>query len=318
MEQHQQQDLGQRWMHFMKCGQFEKAWTISDHVLKQRAGKPTWHLPRHQQAIWNGQSLKGKRVLVRCYHGLGDTIQFIRYAPLLRGIASKVMVWVQPSLIPLLENIPGIDELHPLHHGTIAAEFDVDIEVMELPHIFRSTIHTLPVSIPYIQVHQPEGFTQQLLDQRQLNIGLVWKPGPYAPERSVPFTELAPLASVPGIRLHILQSDAKACGWTEGFGIYPGDFSLYDYARYVKGLDLLISVDSMPVHLAGAMGVPTFALLHSPADWRWMYHGSTTPWYPSVRLFRQQQTGNWKSVITHVTAELHKLVRKQLPLKVAA
>jgi ADP-heptose:LPS heptosyltransferase len=109
-----------------------------------------------------------------------------------------------------------------------------------------------------------------------------------------------------------------ASGWNEGFGIHPGEFSLYDYARVIKGLDLLITVDSMPAHLAGAMGVPVWTLLHSPADWRWMYNGMYSPWYPSMRLFRQPQTGDWQSVIRQVTAELENVLRQGLPLKIAA
>src|SRR5829696_3315115 len=91
------------WMHHMRRGAFEQAWIFSDEVLESRAGKPCWHLPRHLQYVWDGTSLKGKRVLIRCYHGLGDTIECIRYAPLVHAIAAEVIVWAQPPLIPLLK-----------------------------------------------------------------------------------------------------------------------------------------------------------------------------------------------------------------------
>src|SRR5438105_284285 len=126
------------WMKHMLLGEFEEAWKISDAVLQSRSGKPCWHLPRHQQYIWDGLSLNGKRVLVRCYHGLGDTIQFIRYVPALKEIAKEVIVWVQPPLIPILQTMEGIDKLLPLHDGVADVDYDVDIEVMELSHIFRS------------------------------------------------------------------------------------------------------------------------------------------------------------------------------------
>src|SRR5688572_4769011 len=105
------------WTLHMRRGEFEAAWKVSDRVLRARAGVPCEHLPRHFQYFWDGQPLDGKRVLVRCYHGLGDTIQFIRYAPLLRSRAREVIVWAQPKLIPLLRSVPGIDLLLPLHDG---------------------------------------------------------------------------------------------------------------------------------------------------------------------------------------------------------
>src|ERR1051325_8105906 len=128
-------DTSNMWMRYMRRGEFEEAWKFSDADLKSREGKPCWHLPRHFQYIWNGTSLKGKRVLVRCYHGLGDTIQFIRYMPLVKAIAAEVIVWAQQPLIPLLKTVQGIDRLLPLHDGTPEVEYDADVEIMELPHI---------------------------------------------------------------------------------------------------------------------------------------------------------------------------------------
>jgi hypothetical protein len=121
------------WKVSMQRGAFEAAWGISDAVLRARAGVPCGHWPRHLQYIWDGTPLAGKRVLVRCYHGLGDTIQFIRYVPLIKEIAREVMVWAQPALLPLLRTLRGIDLLLPLHDGTPDVEYDVDVESMELP-----------------------------------------------------------------------------------------------------------------------------------------------------------------------------------------
>jgi ADP-heptose:LPS heptosyltransferase len=105
----------------------------------------------------------------------------------------------------------------------------------------------------------------------------------------------------------MLQADAPRAGWNNEFGIYPGNYSLPDYARVIKGLDLLITVDSMPAHLAGALGVPVWTLLRTEADWRWMDNREDSPWYPTMRLFRQLQSGNWEEVINRVTEELSKL-----------
>src|SRR6478735_458987 len=108
-------DIPDLWMHFMRRGAFEQAWQLTDKDLKARAGIPCWHLPRHQQYIWDGTPLQNKRVLVRCYHGLGDTIQFIRYMPLVKAVAKEVIVWAQEPLLPLLKTVTGIDKLLALH-----------------------------------------------------------------------------------------------------------------------------------------------------------------------------------------------------------
>lgn len=280
------------WMHHMLQGAFEKAWKISDAVLQKNAGKPCWHLPRHQQYVWNGSSLAGKRVLIRCYHGLGDTLQFIRYAPLVRSIAKEVIVWAQPELLPLLQTVSGIDQLLPLHDGAPGVDYDVDVEVMELPHVFRTTIATIPASIPYLRVPP-----RQLVTAESFNVGLVWKAGDWDERRNIPFKMLLPLFQIPGVTIYVLQANASAAGYIPGRGICPGNMSLYDFAQTVCSLDLMISVDSMPAHLAGALGVPVITLLHAAADWRWMQHTSDSPWYPTMKLIRQGRQQNWQPVV---------------------
>ena len=118
------------WTEQMLNGNFEEAWKFSDEVLQKRRGISCWHLPRHQQYIWNGESLANKRVLIRCYHGLGDTLLFIRYAPLIKELGSQVFVWAQESLLPLLESVDGIDALIPLHDGSPEIDYDIDVEII--------------------------------------------------------------------------------------------------------------------------------------------------------------------------------------------
>lgn len=291
----------------MRSGAFEEAWKFSDAVLQERAGVPCWHWPRHLQYVWDGSSLEGKRVLVRCYHGLGDTIQFIRFMPRLKAVAAEVIVWAQPALLPLLETVEGIDKLVPLHDGTPEVAYDVDVESMELSHIFRVTTDTLPSSFPYIQA-EPLRLSRSSKD---LAVGLVWKAGDWDQRRSIPFHELALLNGLEGVQLYVLQGGAAAAGWREGFGIYPGEFPLHEYARIVAGLDLVVTVDSMPAHLAGALGRPVWTLLHAEADWRWMDDREDSPWYPTMRLFRQQCPGDWESVIRRVAGELQQLSRNR-------
>src|SRR3712207_7208710 len=119
-------------MYHMRRGEFEAAWALSDAVLRARAGVPCWHLPRHLQYVWDGTPLAGRRVLVRCYHGLGDTLQFVRFVPPLRAVAEEVTLWVQPTLLPLLATMHGIGPCAPLHDGVPDVPYDVDVEVMEL------------------------------------------------------------------------------------------------------------------------------------------------------------------------------------------
>lgn len=277
----------------MRRGDFATAWSISDELLRTKQDQT--HLPRWFQSVWDGAPVSGKRVLLRCYHGLGDTIQFIRYARLLKEIAAEVIVWVQPSLIPLLRTVHGIDRLLPLHDGSPDVEYDVDLELNELPYLFRTTIESIPADVPYIFVEPAS-----LQRNGRLQVGLIWQSGDWDNRRSIPFSELKRLARVPGIEWHILQRDALQAGWDGKLGSISGGDNPLDDARVMRALDLVISVDTMTAHLAGALGVNTWTLLPFDADWRWMLDRDDTPWYPTMRLFRQREEGNWDTVIDDV------------------
>lgn len=293
------EDPGAAWMRHMRAGEWEAAWRVSDRVLASHAGEPCWHLPRHEQWVWDGTPLNGKRVLIRCYHGLGDTLQFIRFAPRVKAVAAEVVVWAQPPLIPLLRTAPGIDRLLPLHDGDAAIGYDVDVEVMELAHVFRSTPRSLPAHVPYLQVPPAP-----LAKNGKLAVGIVWKAGDWDGRRNVPYPLLAPLAEVPGVEVHVLQRGSGLAEREEGFGILSGSDEAYEAARVMRALDLVVSIDSMPAHLAGALGVPVWTLLHSDPDWRWMRDRDDSPWYPTMRLFRQERPGDWETVIARVAEEL--------------
>jgi hypothetical protein len=278
----------------MRRGDFAAAWRASDEVLAAHAGVSCWHLPRHEQWVWDGTPLDGRRVLIRCYHGLGDTLQFIRYAPLVRRIATEVTVWAQPALIPLLRNARGIDRLLPLHDGTCEAGYDVDVEVMELAHVFRSTVDTLPAGVSYL--HADPAPSER---DGRLHVGLVWRAGDWDDRRSIPFPLMAPFAEIPGVVLHVLQRGAGRED-AAGFGVDSGSDDVTEVARVMKALDLVVTVDSMPAHLAGALGVPVWTLLHAEADWRWMEGREDSPWYPTMRLLRQRAAGEWAPMIARV------------------
>ncbi len=287
----------------MRSGDFESAWAVSDAVLRNliRSGQVCWHLPRHQQFVWRGDRLAGNRVLVRCYHGLGDTIQFIRFAAPLRRIARDVTVWVQPELLPLVARARGVDRAIPLHEGVVEAEFDVDIELMEVPHALRTTLQTLPAHVPYLA---PTRDTPPFNTARGRKIGIVWQSGDWDPRRSVPASLFKPLSALPGVSLFSLQrGPAKMQAALIGATDISTD-DIEETAARMRRLDLILSVDTMVAHLAGALGCPTWTLLHADCDWRWMRNRSDTPWYPTMRLFRQRQYGDWDGVMAGVMATL--------------
>ncbi|MFT3781094.1 MAG: hypothetical protein QM790_03695 [Nibricoccus sp.] len=288
------------WFECMMRGDFASAWEIADADLLARRDVPCWHWPRHEQYVWNGSSLQGKRVLVRCYHGLGDTLQFVRYLPLLSGSAVEVTVWAQPVLLPLLRTMKVPVNWIPLHDGVPEVEYDVDIELMELPHFFRSTLETLPRMVPYFHVEPCR--SAQL--GPGLNVGVAWASGAWDPNRDVPIKALAPLAELDGVTLHALQAGPALTAWPRAWGPVSTREKPEQLASFMRSLDLVISVDSMPAHLAGSLGVPVWTLLCRQADWRWMKDRPDSPWYPTMTLFRQEKPGEWASVVAKVTSDL--------------
>lgn len=289
----------------MRRGDFAAAWQISDAVLRARAGRSCWHLPRHEQWVWDGTPVVGKRVLIRCYHGLGDTVQFARYVPFLREQAREVILWTQPALVDILRGVQGADRVLPLHDGDLGVSYDVDLEIMELSHWFRGTLDTLPAGVPYL--HAPVGnLPPSLPKQGVCHVGVVWQAGDWDAARSVPVDLLASLGSIPGVVLHALQRGPALAGWRTEFGPVSGSDDVLSAVARMNALDLIISVDSLPAHLAGALGRPVWTLLHSAPDWRWLEAREDSPWYPTMRLFRQKRPGEWAPLIARVAADLRR------------
>lgn len=291
------------WMEAMRRGDFERAWQISDAHLKKRLarGDPAHIGPRHLQNIWDGRPLAGKRVLVRCYHGLGDTVQFIRFAAPLRRTASKIILWVQPHLLPIAKDVDGVDLALPLHDGVPDVDYDVDIEIMELAHVLRIDTQAIRVPVPYLLGHLRQPQRQSC---HELSVGIVWQVGDWAPQRSIPTSLLAPLRRLSDIRLYSLQLGAAAKDACRIPAVPIGIEDVLQTSAQLRSLDLLITVDTFVAHLAGALGVPVWLLLQAKCDWRWMESRSDSPWYPTMRLFRQSREGDWHSVIANVFAAL--------------
>jgi hypothetical protein len=248
------------WFTHMRRGDFTAAWAISDGFLGT--------------GVWDGTPLAGRRVHIRCEHGLGDTIMFARFFPLVNAIASECTIAVQPSLIPLLQAMPGIGRLGE------PETYDVEVECMELAHVFRTTVETIPPA-PYLHV-TPFLWSGGRLGRR---IGVVWRAGDWNPIRSIPRALIERLPFTHSLQLG--ESDL------------PVDTPL-STAQVMRALDLVITVDTMTAHLAGALGVPVFTLLPHDHDWRWMDDRTDSPWYPSMRLFRQPRPGDWDAVIDEV------------------
>jgi len=302
-------DAGARWLRAMRAGAFAAAWAVSDEVLAARdpATRDDPALPYHLRWVWNGRRLDGNRVLVRCYHGLGDTLQFCRYLPLLRPHVADLALEVQPELIPLLRTLPGPDRLIPFRQDAPAPRSECDIEVMELAHALRSVPH----GAPYLSAEplpRPSG---------DLRVGLCWRAGGWDAGRSVPLPALAPLAQVPGVRLISLQrgpglEELAIAGTPPVLDTGDRSADVMAVARLLATLDLVVTVDTMVAHLAGALGRPTWLLLQADADWRWM-SGPRSLWYDSVRLYRQPSPGRWAPPLAQLQADLNVFAGQPTP-----
>lgn len=294
------------WRRAIRRGEFASAWQISDAHLRAllARGGPDFSAPRHLQTIWTGKPLAQMRVLVRCYHGLGDTVQFIRFAAPLRVVAGEVIVWGQPTLLPLLRTAAGVDRLLPLHDGAPDVDYDLDVEIMELPHALRVDAMTIPRAVPYLF---PRSVTRPFRTlPGELAVGLVWEAGDIDPRRSIPAAQMVFLAGVSGIRLFSLQRGraAQDAGKISAEDISSPDAAIA--AARLLHLDLVVTVDTFIAHLAGALGVPVWLLLHSDPDWRWPEQGTSCIWYPTMRVFRQTRPGDWRSVIDEVASALRR------------
>ena len=298
----------------MLAGDFERAWQETDKTEAARRRNPNPPvLARHLRRVWSRDPLMDRRVLVRCYHGLGDTIQFIRYIPILRKCAAHVMVQCQASLAPLLLSIVHRDELMVLDRDPDPA-FDTEIELMELAYAFRTTLGAIPREVPYLRL-TPEDLqrSRHVSDLAGLKVGVVWSSGNWNILRNTSLADLAPLTLIPGVTFVSLQLADAGSEITDRQNVIQFSYaleesaSIIDTAGVILNLDLILSVDTMVAHLAGALGKPVWTLLPFCADWRWMMDRSDSPWYPTMRLFRQPRAGDWHTVIEDVARNLSEI-----------
>jgi len=265
-------------------------------------------LRTYPQPVWKGESLPGKTLFVFAEQGLGDTIQFARYLRLARERVGRVVLECQPPLKSLLEHSRCADLI--VAPGDDTPAFDVYAPLLHLPSIFRTTVETVPANVPYLRPPVAQKLAEVPADQ--LKVGLAWAGNPAFLDdviRSMPLADLEGVFRIPGITFFNLQFKMPARDEAV-FRSSPlvnsmefvKDFG--DTAAIISQLDLVISVDTAVAHLAGALGKPVWNLLGMPPDWRWMLHRRDTPWYPTMRLFRQAKAGEWRPVVAEVVKEL--------------
>lgn len=280
--------------------------------------------------VWDGSSLKGKRLLVSDEQGLGDVIQFVRFIPLIRKAGGRFVFRTRKPLIRLLSGIPGMDEIVERsdsgRDGRIEG-CDFHLPLMSLAHRFEIQPQNLHSQIPYISAEPSEiKKWQSVIGSSGFKVGIVWAGSPRHlndQNRSCGLQDFKPLFKLPGIKWIDLQtgSDASRSGPSNlpAGSIRVGHLLKHfsHTAGVLENLDLVISVDTATAHLAGAMGKPVWTLLPFSPDWRWMMNRTDTPWYPSMKLFRQKKRGDWKGVFRAAARELSDWIANSVPVSVS-
>jgi hypothetical protein len=255
--------------------------------------------------LWDGRPLRGT-LLVHSEQGAGDAIQFVRYLPIAAGLVDRLIFFCSENLFSIFGGLPGVAELRG--PGSVqVAEFQTYLPLMSLPMVLGTTLETVPSRIPYLM---PEPRSIELgrppVVNPRLKVGLTWAGSPTHQNdrhRSCRLTDLTPLFALPDVAFYSVQvgpqaAELKEPGCWSGRLVDVGDLlgNYADTAAVLKQLDLLIAADTSVLHLAGALGLPAWGIISARSDWRWLIDREDSPWYPTVRLFRQSRLGNWSEV----------------------
>lgn len=297
----------------LAIGDFEAGWLEYEWRNETEAGKNT--MPAMTSAPWNGMRIPNGRLLLVGDQGYGDTIQFARYIPMAAERVQEVVVGCSQEMEPLLRNIPGVSQFY--HRWNDVPGHAVHCRLSSLPYLFQTRLDTIPCQIPYLKTEpgRVAAWRHRLshLPADRPRIGLAWTGRPTHPNdrrRSVPLARLLPLADAGPASFVSLQKpmpdrDRDLLSRFPGMVDYADDLKDFgDTAALIDTLDMVITVDTAMGHLAGALGRPTWILTPKAADWRWLLDRSDSPWYPSVRLFRQQRPGDWDPVLDQVRSAL--------------
>ncbi len=294
---------GARWICRMLLGDYSSAWAESDAIAARGAPDPNrW---------WDGKPLTGDRVLVRCLHGLGDTLQYARFLPLLRQQATFLALEAQPTMKTLLAQ-SGLADLVTTW-GEPEPPHDREIEIVELPLIFRATLDTLPRQIPYIFASSDPVALRR--SAHRPKIGIVWAASSFNPARNLSLSEMEPILKLLDADFFSFQggpqrAELQNLNWSVT-DLCNESAPMLTTARNVFNMDLVITADTMMAHLAGAIGLPVWTMLPFQCDWRWLIDRQDCPWYPTMRLFRQSDPGQWSPVVASIASELQSLINEK-------
>lgn len=307
---HRPDDVSTRWNRALArlvTGRLEEGW--ADYEARWGLDEVT--PPAHPQPLWQGEDLAGCTLLVEAEQGHGDTLQFVRYLPRLAARGVRVVLRCQPPLVRLLA--PALPGVRVLSRDEEPPPFDLHVPLLSLPLRFGTGLDAIPADIPYL--HPLPGPPPTVIERQPgtLSVGLVWGGEPNHKgdaQRSIPLPALRPLLEVKGVRWYSLQKGvrerelaaADAPPGIADLAPFIGDFA--DTAALAAQLDLVVSVDTAVCHLAGALGRPAWVLVPFAPDWRWLLSRTDTPWYPTLRLFRQPALDDWASLIPVVASRL--------------
>jgi tetratricopeptide (TPR) repeat protein len=310
---HAEAHYNESFVHFLR-GDLARAWP--QYEWRWRGGYPGLTSRAFPQPQWTGEEIGGRTVLVHAEQGMGDTILFCRYAALVAARGGRVVMETPRPLVRLLSGLRGVERL--IATGDPLPDFDLHCPLLSLPGVFGTTAETVPILVPYLRADDDAvARWRERLGSAGFKIGIVWQGNPAAAVdrgRSAPLESFAPLARVPGARLISLQKihgleqlDQRPPGMaveTLGPDFDAGADAFIDAAAVMMSLDLVVTVDTAIGHLAGALGRPTWIALQAVPYWVWMLDRDDSPWYPSVRLFRQVERGDWDDVACRMAAAL--------------
>jgi tetratricopeptide (TPR) repeat protein len=295
-------------------GQFAEGWSMYDARLElPELGRDRHRFPG---PLWDGSASAGKTVLVYPEQGLGDAVQFARYATLVAAAGGRCVIRCPEVLAPLFTSIPGVAQVSG--DGEPLPAYDSHLPLLSLPRILGTTAESIPAAVPYVAVPEAKrAAARATLAQSgtRRRVGLCWagnRTHGNDRHRSIALETLAPLFAVPGIAWFSLQQGEPAgqiagTRGAENVVLLPEGTPLVDTAALLAELDLIITVDTSIAHLAGALARPAWVLLPFAPDWRWRLGRDDSPWYPTLRLFRQTRQRDWPSVIARVKTELEAL-----------
>ncbi len=293
----------------LMMGSFQDGW--EDYAWRWRVKNPLLQPRDYEKPFWDGSDLEGQTIFIYPEQGLGDVVQFVRYLPLVTARGGRVIFEVPPHLARLFQGIDGADTL--LRYGETPPPFDFHAPLLDLPRLLNTSLETIPSHDFYLKAapELEEAWASHLGPWEEFRVGIAWTGNPNHKNdrnRSMEPSLLQPLTEIPGVSVYSLQV------WRNGEAVRFFSDNITDLAPFLtdfaetaavmSNLDLIVSVDTSVVHVAGALGRPVWTMLPFIPDWRWLLERDDSPWYPTMRLFRQEKRGDWKGVIERVSQAL--------------